>query len=127
MIESLKLSAEQMDALRSKGTDWLQLTDPQLELIRKSGLDSGYRCMFLGDRMIRMPIEELTAMLKTAFRTAWIEAMWALNISDQDDIADFDMAEPGMGYTHFEVTLKLKDGRIGSGFGELVVPSAMAH
>jgi hypothetical protein len=83
--------------------------------------------MFVGDQLVRMPAVEFEEMLKTAFRSGWISAMRELGIADESLISKFDMADPQIGDTHFRVTLTLNDGRVGSGLGEIVLPSTTKH
>jgi hypothetical protein len=126
VIEVIELSDEQVQAMRSQGTE-MALTGEHLDLIRRSGPESGYHAMFVGDRLARIPAVEFEEMLKTAFRSGWISAMRELGIADESLISKFDMTDPQIGDTHFKVTLTLNDGRVGSGLGEIVLPSATKH
>jgi hypothetical protein len=123
MIETIKLNDAQVQALRSS-SDWMPLTDEAADLVRRSGPESGFRSFFIGDELVRMPVDDFSNMLKLAFRTAWHSAMSILDVDDQNMVKDFDMANPQLGDTHFRVTLTLRDGRSATGYGKLVVPGS---
>jgi hypothetical protein len=126
MIETIKLTDEQVQAMRSQDSDLL-MTQEHLDLIRRSGPGSGHHAMFIDNQLVRMPSAEFNEMLKTAFRAGWISAMRELGISDENLIEKFDLAEPRYGDSFFAVTLTLHDGRAATGLGELVVPTMTTH
>jgi hypothetical protein len=125
MIETIRLNDAQVQALRSS-SDWMPLTEESADLLRRSGPESGFQSFFIGDNLVRMPADDFSSMLKSAFRAAWHSAMSILGIQDQNLIDDFDMANPQWGDTHFRVTLKLRDGRSATGYGELVLPGSQS-
>jgi hypothetical protein len=126
MIESIKLTDDQVQAMRSQDSDLL-MTQEHLDLIRRSGPESGHHAMFIGDQLVRIPAVEFEEILRSAFRSGCISAMRELGIADESLISKFDMANPQIGDTHFKVTLTLNDGRVGSGLGEIVLPSGTKH
>jgi hypothetical protein len=120
------LTDEQVQAMRSPDSEML-MTQEHLDLIRRSGPESGYHAMLIDNQLVRMPSAEFNEMLKTAFRAGWISAMRELGISDEGLIEKFDLAVPEYGDSFFAVTLTLHDGRTATGLGELVVPTMTTH
>lgn len=124
MFESIKLTQDQVRALGKPGSDWLQLTTEQHELVRTCGSDR--RCAFVGDELVRMPLDQFERMLGAGFKAAAHSAIKGLGLSNADEIKDIDMNPYELGATHLSVTVTSTDGRTASGLGQLVLPS-IAH
>jgi len=124
VFESIKLTGDQVECQGAAGPDWMRLTADQYELIRTCGADR--RCAFIGDELVRMPLDQFERMLSAGFKAAAHSAIKSLGLSNADEIKDIDMNPYELGATHLSVTVTSTDGRKASGLGQLVLPS-IAH
>lgn len=121
-IESIALTAEQVDALSNPDAGFMALTPEQHELIKTAAPDQV--CMFYGDALIRFPKARMEPMLETAFKTAARAAMDLLGVTD-DKIASIECDDMEFGQTYMRVSVTDDLGKKASAIG--MIPDPRAH
>lgn len=98
-------------------TDWQEVSDEQLELVRSCGPDE--RVMVYGGAWIKLPTDTILALLRAAFDAAHADAMAR---ADGERVVDFDMDGTELGATEIRVYLTLESGRVVTGVGAIPDP-----
>jgi hypothetical protein len=122
MIEECLLSAEQIEAIEGRG-EWFRLTQKQHDFIRACAPDQ--RCMFIGEKLVRMSVNELKRMFSNALNAALWEAVRTLDLQRDEDFDHYDMDEVEMGDRCVRVTAYAKDGKSAAAIGPLVLPTEL--
>lgn len=123
MIESVKLTDEQVHVREQGSMDWLLLTSDQYELIRTCGPDRA--CMFLGDELVRMPKKQVAELIKSAFDCAYRSAFATLGLEHGENVRDVDMRDMEFGDQFVHVTVTALDGRTAAASGAISLRETM--
>jgi hypothetical protein len=103
-------------------TDFRQVTQEELELVRSCGPDE--RCIVYDDRFIKLPIARILAMHEVAFKVAYTDALRLAEVEDADQLVSCELDDIEVGQTFLRVTVTDKQGRRTSAVGMLPDPRA---
>ncbi len=121
-IESMELTAEQMDCMNNPAVDWLRMTPEQEEFIRAAGPDE--TCMFYSDAIIRLPRVRLRAIYDAAVRSAIHAGMTQIGATKHTNFQT-QCDELELGQTFVRVTVTDDTGKSASCIG--MIPDPRAH
>ena len=121
-IQTITLTAEQVDAMSNPDSDWLRMTQEQEQFIKSAAPDE--TCIFFEDVIIRLSKDRCEAIHEVAFKTALLAALEQIGATAESNV-EVKCVPPELGQTFMRVTATDDTGKTATCVG--MIPDPRVH